>query len=151
MTDKELQRLNRGELLQMLIAQMEENKDLKEQLEEARNQLEDRQITIEKSGSLAEAALALNGVFQAADTAAREYLENIRRMNQEQEDFCRKTRTDAENRAEEIVQSAKSYSQKIHTDADEYWQQIVDRTQALVKDYDALRELAHSVGKNEAE
>ena len=32
---------------------------------------------------MAEAALQLNGVFEAADRAAREYLETIRRMAEE--------------------------------------------------------------------
>lgn len=77
MTDKELRRLSRGQLLQMLIAQMEENERLQAQLDEAREQLHSRQIAIANCGSLAEAALALNGVFEAADAAARQYMENI--------------------------------------------------------------------------
>ena len=32
---------------------------------------------------MAEAALQLNGVFEAADRAAKQYLENIRRMAEE--------------------------------------------------------------------
>ena len=32
---------------------------------------------------MAEAALRLNGVFEAADRAAQQYLENIRRMAEE--------------------------------------------------------------------
>lgn len=79
MTDKELRRMSRGELLEMLIAQMEENERLKQSLEQVRAELRDRRITIDRAGSLAEAALALNGVFEAADEAARQYLENVRR------------------------------------------------------------------------
>lgn len=78
MTEKELRRMSRSELLEMLIAQMEENKSLKAQLKEANAALESRQIEIEKSGSLADAALRLSGVFEAADRAARMYLENLR-------------------------------------------------------------------------
>lgn len=78
MTEKELRRMSRSELLEMLIAQMEENKSLKAQLKEANAALESRQIKIEKSGSLADAALRLSGVFEAADRAARMYLENLR-------------------------------------------------------------------------
>ena len=78
MTEKELRRMSRSELLEMLIAQMEENKSLKAQLKEANAALESRQIEIEKSGSLADAALRLSGVFEAADRAAQMYLENLR-------------------------------------------------------------------------
>lgn len=78
MTDKELRHLNRSELLQMLITQGEENRRLKEELEEARKQLEHREITLSNAGSIAEAALQLNGVFEAAQKAAQHYLDSIK-------------------------------------------------------------------------
>lgn len=86
MTDKELRRLSRRELLEMLIAETEENTRLRSELEQARAKLADRRILIEKSGSMAEAALRLNGVLEAADKAALQYLENVRRMAQEKEE-----------------------------------------------------------------
>ena len=86
MTDKELRRLSRRELLEMLIAETEENTRLRGELEQARAKLADRRILLEKSGSMAEAALRLNGVMEAADKAALQYLENVRRMAQEKEE-----------------------------------------------------------------
>lgn len=83
MTDRELQRLSRSELLELLIAQMEENALLKLQLKSAMAQLEHKNIEILKAGSLAEAALRLNQVFEAADAAARQYLDNVRRLAEE--------------------------------------------------------------------
>ena len=80
MTDKELRRLSRGELLEMLLAETKENQRLRAQLEQAQAELESRQIVLEQSGSMAEAALRLNGVFEAADRAARQYLDSIRAM-----------------------------------------------------------------------
>ena len=77
MTDKELRRLSRSVLLEMLISQMQENEKLKQSLEEANAALSNRRIVIEQAGTMAEAALRLNGVFEAADEAARQYLENI--------------------------------------------------------------------------
>ena len=89
MTDKELRRLSRSELLEMLIAQTEENSQLKIRLEQAEAQLRDRRIELDKAGSLAEAALSLNGVFQAAEAAAQQYLENIQRISSQQDTICR--------------------------------------------------------------
>lgn len=80
MTDKEVKRLSRAELLEMLLAQVEENKKLKLRLEKMQEELDSRQIMINKAGSIAEAALQLNGVFQAAEAAAVQYLENVRRL-----------------------------------------------------------------------
>ena len=76
MTEKELRRLSRRELLEMLITRTIENERLTEELP-------DRKLIQERAGSMAEAALQLNGVFEAADRAAREYLGNIRRMAEE--------------------------------------------------------------------
>ena len=70
----------------MLIEQMEENEKLRNRLEEAEADLRNRKIIIKRAGSLAEAALELNHVFQAADEAARQYLENVRLMAEEGKD-----------------------------------------------------------------
>ena len=83
MTEKELRRLSRAELLEMLLAQTEENRQLKKELQEAEESLEDRRIAIEESGTMAEAALRLNGVFEAADRAVQQYLENKERAMRE--------------------------------------------------------------------
>ena len=83
MTDKELRRLSRAELLEMLLAQVEENEKLKARLDEAERALEDRRIAIARAGSLAEASLQLNKVFAAADQAARQYVENVQRLARE--------------------------------------------------------------------
>lgn len=80
MTDRELRKLSRAELLELLIAQTEENERLTQQLAAAEEALADRRLAIEQAGTLAEAALRLNGVFEAADQAAQQYLENVRRM-----------------------------------------------------------------------
>lgn len=82
MTDKELRRLSRAELLQMLITQMEENERLNSRIEEMQNELDKRQTAIENSGSIAEAALKLNGVFEAADKAVKQYIESVKQMTE---------------------------------------------------------------------
>lgn len=80
MTDKELKRLSRAELLELLIGQMRENQRLEKELAAANAALQDRTIVIEQAGSIAEAALQLNGVFAAAEAAAAQYLENVRKQ-----------------------------------------------------------------------
>lgn len=80
MTDKELKRMSRAELLELLIEQMEENERLRMQLSKANAELADRRITIDRAGSIAKASLELNKVFEAADQAARQYVESVRRM-----------------------------------------------------------------------
>ncbi len=79
MTDKELKRLSRAELLQLLLDKTREAERLKAELEETKIQLESREILLQDTGSIAEAALKLSGVFETAQQAADLYLENIRR------------------------------------------------------------------------
>lgn len=43
----------------------------------------DRKIQIEEAGSLAEAVLKLNGIFETAQKAADQYLYNLKRMSEE--------------------------------------------------------------------
>ena len=147
MTDKELRRLSRSELLEMLIAQVEENDQLKNRLELAEAQLRDRKIAINNAGSLAEAALSLNGVFQAAEAAAQQYLENIERISSQQDVICRDLKEQAEKEAAEIRQEAQAYSQKVHAEANAYWKKVVAEVAKLLEDQEALREMIDSAGE----
>lgn len=83
MTDRELRKLSRADLLEMLLKESKENEKLRTQLEQAKEQLASRKIEIDTAGSIAEAALRLNGVFEAAEQAAAQYVENVRRMTEE--------------------------------------------------------------------
>ena len=81
MTEKELRHLKRVELLELLVEQSKQVEELEARLQEAEEKLKNREILIETTGSIAEAALKLNGVFEAAQAAADQYLENIKRAN----------------------------------------------------------------------
>jgi hypothetical protein len=85
MTSKELKRLRRTDLMEMLLELSKENAELRRQLEEANARLADRTLQIEQSGSLAEAALRLNGIFEAAQAACEQYEYNIRLRSQQLE------------------------------------------------------------------
>ena len=81
MIDKELRKLNRKGLLELLLKQTERADELEARLNEAEVKLLDRSISEKDAGSIAEAALKLNGIFEAADAAAAQYLENVKRLN----------------------------------------------------------------------
>lgn len=83
MTDKELQRLRREDLLQILISQQKQIQDLTEALDSAEAALKDRQIKLDNAGSIAEAALQLNGVFEAAQQAVDDYQAQARKRADE--------------------------------------------------------------------
>ena len=62
MTEKELKKLNRYQLLELLIFQTERADQLEKELAETRKQLEEHNIRLSKLGSIAEASLQLSGI-----------------------------------------------------------------------------------------
>ena len=80
MTDKELSRLRRSDLLELMLAQSRELDELRAENAALREQLQQREIALENAGSIAEAALRINRVFEQAQAAADQYLENVRRL-----------------------------------------------------------------------
>lgn len=81
MTEKELRKLNRYQLLELLIIQTERVNELENQLEQMEVKLREWDMNMAAMGSVAEAAVKLSGVFEAAQTAADNYLEEARKRS----------------------------------------------------------------------
>ena len=107
MTDKELQKLSRSALLEMLLEQSRENDRLRAQVEELARQLSDRQFKIDQAGSIAEASMQINQVFESAQAAAEQYLENIRALSGRQEQICRQLEEESTQKANALLAETK--------------------------------------------
>lgn len=83
----------------MLIAQSKKVEELEAQVAELNDKINSRELMVEKTGNLAIACLKVNEVFQTAQAAADQYLENIRIL-------CEKKKADAELEAMQIRQKA---------------------------------------------
>ncbi len=83
LTDKEFKRLSRAELIEVIYQMQRDEEALRAENDRLKAELADRRSHLEKSGSIAEAALALNGVFEAAQAAADAYLDEIRSLRDE--------------------------------------------------------------------
>ena len=132
MTNRELQKLNRKELLELLIAKTRECNALLKERDEARAKLEERNIQIEQAGSIAEAALQLNKVFEAAEAAAEQYLENVRCLSEKQKKACAQREEETRLRCERMEAEAR---QK----ADEYWKELSGKLEAFCKEHEEIR------------
>ena len=73
-----LRKLNKLQLLELLARQEKELQYLRTTLAERDAELERRALIMQEAGSIAEAALRLNDVFEAAQRAAEQYLESIK-------------------------------------------------------------------------
>lgn len=101
MTEKELRKLKRFQLLELLIMQTKETETLQQKLEELQTREKERDIQIANLGSVAEASLELHGVFAAAQKAADDYLAAAQKQAEE-------IVADAQTQAAEILRRAQN-------------------------------------------
>lgn len=90
--DKPFKKLSRKELLEMLLEREKENEKLQKEVEKLTNELDTRNIKMKNIGSMAEAMLIFNGVFEDIDKAAKDYIENIKNMEKEWKDYLAKVK-----------------------------------------------------------
>lgn len=114
MTNKELRKLSRAELIDILFELQTQNENLTAENRELAAQLESRQLQITEAGSIAEAALRLNGVFEAAQAAADQYV----RCTKDSLAIAERTLAAAKRQADTLVQEATAQAQKLLADAD---------------------------------
>jgi len=106
MTDKKLRKLRRHELLEILVEQGKQQEQIRQELELSRQQLEQRQLNIEESGSIADAAFRLNDVMGAAQRAADLYTENVKRVMDQQQQESERALSEAQTHAAQMVADA---------------------------------------------
>lgn len=141
MKERELKHLSRAELLELLLAQTKENERLSAELEQAQSELADRRLRLQEAGSLAQAAIEINGVMEAAQAAAQQYLENICLMEEETRQQCEQMLADAEKKAARVRQDllkdarteASQLTQKLLEDARVKAEQAMKKREAVAR------------------
>lgn len=156
MADNELKKLKRADLLEMLVNQSKENESLQQQLDEALNRLSQREIQINKAGSIADAALQLSGVFEAAQNAGAQYLENIERLSTEQEGICARITAVTKEKATQLLSATQQKCQTMESDtrdrcaqmlvsaereSKQYWETTSQKLETFYETHKGLREL----------
>lgn len=125
MTKNDAKKLRRGDLLELLIEQTEENQRLMNKISQLETKLSERVIVMEQAGSIADAALGLTEVFSQAQDSADRYLESIRQKQAEAEDaLCQ-----AREKAKQIEQKAQEEGQTTVRKAREEGQAALQKAQ----------------------
>ena len=106
MTDKELRKLPRRDLLELLVQQTEDNEDLQSQLDVLNVQLQSRNLSISKAETLADAVVQINDLQKIADAVAKQFLDNVRNLVDRQEDICANMEQECQERCEAMVAEA---------------------------------------------
>ena len=80
-TEKELRKLKRSDLLELMLLQSEEIDRLREELDRTKQQQKEKTVRIQQAGSIAEAAVQISGLLNAAQEAADIYLQSIKQIH----------------------------------------------------------------------
>ena len=108
MADRELRRMHRAELIEIIYALKQSEDQLKAQNAALTAQLQDRQLRLEKAGSIAQAALELNNVFAAAQAAADDYLHSVQASLADTDAAAANTLSQARSEARRILEQAQA-------------------------------------------
>ena len=134
MTERELRKLSRADLLEFLIAQRKENEQLRCILDQTQAQLADRTIQINNAGSIAEASLQLSGVFNAAQESCQCYLDNVRTLSERQTALCQQMERETKEKCERMVAEAEMRSQQC-------WENCSAKIKKLVDSFKDLQQV----------
>ena len=127
MTDYELKKLGKSQLIQMLTDQGKEIERLENELRELQSKLLERRIHIEESGSIAEASLRLSGIFEDAQKAADEYLTNIRMQDEECASRIKEREEKAAKACEEAEKKAADMFQESEAQCRQHEEETIDK------------------------
>lgn len=106
MAEKDIRRLRRAELIEIIYQLKKSEQELQAQVEALQSQLQDKRLKMEKVGSIAEAAMLLSDVFSSAQSAADTYVSEIKRRHADAEAEYSKIISEAKKEAETILQEA---------------------------------------------
>lgn len=125
MAEKELRRMSREELVEIIYAMQQRQQQLEQEKADLQAKLEERTLKWEKAGSLAEAALSLNDVFAAAQAAADQYLESVKAGEEEARARAQQITAQAETEADKLLadarRDAETITKQAEKEADKQW------------------------------
>ena len=167
MEQKDLKKLGRKELLELLLIQTRRTEELEKKVEEVtaeceekiakmQEKLDDRSLTVEKAGSIAEAAMKVNTVFEDAQRAADDYIANIkarlftteeRILKAETESAAKIARAEQESKRKcdrmlaETTQTCEDMVTIAKEKADSYWLEVESKLNSYYETHKGLREM----------
>ena len=143
MISKELKRLSRRELVDIIYQLKKNEQDMQEEIESLKTELQDKRIRISTAGSIADAAMSVTNVFSTAQMTADIYLREISCMREDTDRECAKKIEEAEKRVRDILADGeKKFDILKAAYKKEYarWQQLKLEVAALEEKNQLLRE-----------
>lgn len=107
MISKELKKLNRRELVDVIYQLKKNEEQMQKQIDALEAQLQDRRIHLSVAGSIAEAATDITGIFSVAQSTADLYLSELASMKEDAQKECEEMIEQAEKKVEVIMAEGK--------------------------------------------
>lgn len=137
MAEKELRRMSREELVEIIYAMQQDRQQLEQQNRDLQDRLQQRTLKWEQAGSLAEAALSLNNVFESAQAAADQYLESVKAGQADAEARAAAITAQAQTEADQLLADARREAEAVKArarqDADRQWELFRQKVRAAVQ------------------
>lgn len=144
MDEKDLRKLNRAELLEMLIDAYKEVDALKAELAEKDEKLQQRELIMENAGSLAEASLQLNGVFTAAQAAVDQYVSAVKSRWETIDAACQARERETAEKSRRILEEAEKHAVEMEEEArhrsQTYWDAIYAKLEEKINEHSYLKD-----------
>lgn len=136
--------LSKNEMMMVMYDQEQEIERLKAKVAELQATINNYEIKVEESGTLAEASAQINNLFEVAQATVETYIENMRKREEKSEALL----ADVQKQAESIISDAEDVAQKrlaaADVEIDEKWAVIESRLLVLYESHKGLKELVES-------
>ncbi len=138
MTDKEFRRLSRTELVDIIFELQQRCEACEAEKQVLKKKLEEKELKISRAGTLAEAVISINGVLEAAQSAADQYLLSLKNANKDAEQLI----FDAKKESKRIIREAQDHAGKIEESAqkkaDQIWDDFREKANAVIQAHQEL-------------
>ncbi|MBQ6262537.1 MAG: hypothetical protein IJK58_03390 [Clostridia bacterium] len=124
MTEKELRRLSRKDLLEIMVEQAREIEELKLQNSKLADQLKEKRPEYSDIGSLADASVQISGVLKDAQAAADVYLTEIENLRSEAKEEYDRIIADAKEKSAAMIAETETVLSEINDKISRYKREI---------------------------
>lgn len=178
--EAQLRHMNRRELLDVLLESRQENDQLIDEIRQLTERnakltemLEDKKLKIGKAGTIAEATLLLNGVVESTQSAAQQYLDNLKdlyeseqSLREEKEILARRQAQqildDATQRCETLIRDTRGkcllmeedtkiecdqLRERAKSEANAYWENLTSQLESFYTAHEGLKDLLQTTGQ----
>ena len=136
--------LSKNEMMMVMHDQEQEIERLKAKVAELQGTIDNYEIKISETGTLAEASAQINNLFEAAQATVETYIANIKKRDEKSEQIL----ADIQKQADEIISEAETVAQKrlaaADVEIDEKWAVIESRLLVMYESHKGLQELVES-------